>query len=406
MLHVKTPEEALRIIMDAFPLWLSAERAPLSACLGRTLSEDVRSEAYVPGFARSTVDGYAVVAADTFGCTDAMPALLQSLGDIPMGAAAPMAVCTGQCAAIPTGGALPDGADAVQMLEYCENYGGGTIGVLKPVAPGNNLIFRGDDASPGRVVLPRGRRMRAQDAGVLAACGVSSVPVCRPPSVGILSTGDELVPVAQTPGAGQVRDVNTAMLTAMMQSYGADARPYGVVPDREPALMAAVRTAVAECDMVLLSGGSSVGAKDAAARVLAAMGEVLFHGVAMKPGKPTLVGRVDGKPVFGLPGHPVAACFVAKLFVHPLLRRWLGQASTAYPLSATLSENVAANGGRALYCAVRLEQTEAGLLAHPVRGKSGLITTLADADGYICIPRDCEGAAAGETVAVMLFEEN
>lgn len=298
---------------------------------------------------------------------------------------------------------MPAGSDAAVMLEYTEDYGDGTIGVCKSAAPGSNLIFKGDDVRPGQAVLPAGRRLTVQDIGALAALGVSRVRVCRRPVVGIISTGDELVAVEETPGDGQVRDVNSAMLRSLVEEAGGEAVSFGALRDDEALLGEVLDRALERCGAVLISGGSSVGMKDATCRVMEERGEVLFHGIAMKPGKPTILGRAAGKPVFGLPGHPVAAFFISWLFVRPLLDRLQGRTSRQYAVPAVLTETVSANHGRAQYVGVFLAQRDGVRYARPIRGKSGLITTLAGSDGYFCIPRDCEGAAAGETVQVYLY---
>lgn len=403
MLSVKTPDEVLAVITDEFAPQMEKERVSLDAALGRVLWEEVRAGEFVPGFDRSTVDGFAVHAADTFGCSDAIPAILTLDGEVHMGSPADTPLRIGRCIAVPTGGAVSPKADAVVMLEYTEQYGDGTIGISKPAAPGANLIFKGDDVSPGKTVLPSGRRLTVQDIGALAAMGIAEVPVCRRPVVGILSTGDELVPVKQQPEQGQVRDVNSAMLRALMEQAGAQVESYGITRDQEDLLDQALKTARKDCDVILLSGGSSVGTKDATCRVIEAQGEILFHGIAMKPGKPTIFGKVDGKPVIGLPGHPVAAFFVAHLFVLPLLARLTGRVIRRFPVLAVLTETVAANHGRAQYTGVFLSERDGTLYARPIHGKSGLITTLANSDGYFCIPRDCEGVSAGETVSVTLY---
>jgi len=403
MLTVKTPEEVQTLLEETFPRVTSVEAVPLDAACGRVLAQAIISAEYVPDFHRSTVDGYAVRAADTFGCSDAMPTVLTLTGEILMGRAAPGPMAPGCCMAIPTGGALPDGADAVVMLEYAEVYGDGTVGIGRPAAPGLNLILRGDDARPGREVLPAGRLLTPQDVGALAALGVSEVPVRRKPRVGILSTGDEIVPATRTPGPGQMRDVNSVMLKALCEDAGAQAHCFGIVPDQTEALSAALDEAVAGSDAVLLSGSSSVGTKDAAACVLERRGELLLHGIAMKPGKPTLIGRVDDKPVVGLPGHPAAAFFVAQIFVRPLLARMQGRNVRPCAVPAVLTESVSANHGRAQYGGVSLTRRDGTLYAKPVHSKSGLITSLAASDGWFCIPRDCEGVAAGETVSVYLY---
>jgi molybdopterin molybdotransferase len=404
MLTVLTPEEALQCVAEAFSPCLEAETVPLADACGRILLRDVTASEFVPGFDRSTVDGYAVYAADTFGCSDALPAILRRQGEVAMGEGAETALDRGCCMAIPTGGALPPGADAAAMLEYAEDYGDGTVGILKPVAPGENLIFRGDDVKPGQTVLPAGRRLTPQDIGALAALGAAAVELRRKPRVGILSTGDELVPVDSAPGPGQVRDVNSAMLRALLMNAGAEAKCFGILKDDDALLGRALDEALLSCDAVLISGGSSVGRKDATCRVIAARGELLFHGVAMKPGKPTILGRVGGKAVFGLPGHPAAACIAAQLFVLPLLDRLAGHAAARCAVPAVLTDPVSANHGRAQYMAVQLETHDGIVYARPVRGKSGLITALAGADGWFCIPRDREGAAAGEQIDVYLYD--
>lgn len=405
MLNVKTPDEALEIIRAAFaPLERPAEAVPLAVALGRVLALDVTADAWVPDFHRSTVDGYAVRASDTFGCSDALPAQLILSGEVQMGEGAGVTLAPGHCAAVPTGGEVPQGADAVQMLELCEDYGDGTIGVLKSVAPGHNMIFRGDDVKPGDRVLPAGRRLEPQDIGALAALGVVSVPVVPRLRVGVISTGDELVPPEHIPAAGQVRDVNGPMVCALLEQAGALPRFCGIVPDQEDRLTRTAERALESCDVVILSGGSSVGEKDAAFRVMSALGEVLFHGIAMKPGKPTLLGRTaSGKAMVGLPGHPVAALFTTQLFVRALLARLEGRTLRRRQVTARLTEKVSANHGRAQYNGVILRQGPDGLEAMPIRGKSGLITALAGADGYFCIPRDCEGFPAGAWIPVYLF---
>ena len=320
-----------------------------------------------------------------------------------MGEGAAFVLPEGECCAVPTGGAVPEGADCTVMIEYTENYGDGTIGIMKPGAPGQNMIFRGDDVFPGKTVLGRGRLLSAQDIGALAAIGRVKIPVAKRLRVGVISTGDELVPPESVPGPGQVRDVNAPMLCAMLSAFGARPVSYGIVKDNEALLSETVHRAAAECDAVLISGGSSVGVKDASCRIIESMGSLLLHGIAMKPGKPTIMGRTaGGKPLIGLPGHPVAAYFVTKLFVLPLLGRLEGRIMPRYTVKARLSESVGANHGRAQYGCVRLERRGEELLAHPIRSKSGLITTLAGADGFFCIDRDCEGVAKDSEIEVTI----
>ncbi|MCF0138247.1 MAG: molybdopterin molybdotransferase MoeA [Oscillospiraceae bacterium] len=401
MLQVMTPDEVLSLIDGQFHPLNIQERVSLYDAVGRVLAEDVCAGEYVPDFDRSTVDGYAVRASDTFGCSDAIPAILPVSAEVLMGQAADFTLSPFECCAVPTGGAVPGGADACVMIEYTEDYGDGTVGILKPAAPGQNMIFRGDDVYPGKPVLSAGRLLSSQDVGALAAMGITEVSVSKRLSVGVISTGDELVPPEDKPSAGQVRDVNAPMLCAMLKAYGAEVRSFGIVRDDERLLGEVVRRAAEGCDLVLISGGSSVGVKDASCRIIESMGTLLLHGIAMKPGKPTIMGKTgSGKPLVGLPGHPVAAYFVTKLFVLPLLARLEGRIAERYTVTARLTESVGANHGRAQYGCVRLERRADGLWAHPIRSKSGLITSLAGADGFFCIDRDCEGLPGGAAVEI------
>lgn len=404
MLSVKTPDEVFKIISQEFQVLENfKELVSLEAAAGRILAEDLCATEYVPSFHRSTVDGFAVHAKDTFGCSDSIPAILENTKEILMGKEADFVLENGFCAPIPTGGQLPKGADAVQMVEYCEDYGDGTTGILKPVAPGNHVILKGDDVYPGKTVLSMGRKLNSQDIGALAALGITCVPVKKKLKVAILSTGDELVDPEKTPKPGQVRNVNSHLVSSVVAMAGAIPVNYGILPDQEEILDAAVKKASAECDIVLISGGSSVGAKDATCRIIMSQGDILFHGIAMKPGKPTIFGKIGKIPVIGLPGHPVAAFFITHLFVRPLMAQLTGQILRDFKVTAYLSESVEANHGRAQYNGVFLEHGESGLIAHPIRGKSGLITTLAGSDGYFCIARDCEGLPAGAAVEVTLY---
>ncbi len=401
MLHVLTPDEVLALIETEFsPMPNRTETISLQGAHGRVLAEDICADEFVPDFDRSTVDGYAVRAKDTFGCTEAIPAILPLRHEVLMGQGADFSLEPETCCAVPTGGAVPEGADSVVMLEYTEDYGDGTIGILKSAAPGQNMIFRGDDVHPGKCILHAGRVLSSQDIGALAAIGRTEIPVVKQLTVGILSTGDELVSPEEVPGPGQIRDVNTPMLTAQLTAFGAQVISCGIIADDEQLLSAAMQKAAQQCDAVIVSGGSSVGIKDASCRIIESMGTFLMHGIAMKPGKPTILGRIGNKPLIGLPGHPVAAYFVTQLFVLPLLGRLTGQTMRQFTTTAYLSENISANHGRAQYHGCRLARENGRLTAFPIRGKSGLITTLAGTDGYFCIPRDCEGLPRGAEIQV------
>jgi len=398
LLSVKTPEEVTKIIKSQFmPAKLQAKSVTLEAACGRVLHDDIIADEDVPGFNRSTVDGYAVIASDTFGCSESIPAILNVTGEILMGESAESALSQGICMIVSTGGEIPDEANAVVMFEHTEDYGKGMIGIQKSVAPGNNIIFKGDDVSIGDIAITSGTRLTPHDIGILAALGITEVSVRKKPVIGIISTGDELVAPTEAPGRGQVRDVNTPMLLAAANSFGADAKNFGLIKDDEKAIRRAVMSAVQICDIVLISGGSSAGARDLTASVIASEGVLLLHGIAMKPGKPTILGKISNKPIFGLPGHPVAAYMVTELFIRPLIDILAGAKTKKYSTTAKLTEPISSNHGREEYIPVRLEDGE----AQPIRGKSGLIAGLAGVDGYICIPRDCEGLAKGENVKVM-----
>lgn len=403
MLQVKTPDEVLKLIEAAFsPIADQKEAVGLDEAIGRVLAEDITASAFVPDFDRTTVDGYALRARDTFGCSDAIPAVLPLCGEVQMGEGASFALPEGACCYVPTGGAIPQGADCAVMIEYTENYGDNTIGIMKSGAPGQNLIFRGDDVAPGKVVLQKGRRLSSQDVGALAAMGRVNVPVARKLRVAVISTGDELVPPEDTPKAGQVRDVNAPMLCAMLTAFGATPVSCGIVRDNAALLSRRVHDALESCDCVILSGGSSVGVKDAACQIIESEGELLLHGIAMKPGKPTILGKAGNKPLVGLPGHPVAAYFVTKLFVLPMLAHLEGRDMPHYTVTARLAQSMDANHGRAQYACVRLTREGGALVAHPIRSKSGLITTLAGADGFFCIDRDCEGLPKNAEIQVTI----
>ncbi len=376
------------------------EEVPLDAAAGRVLAAPVPADTDIPGFDRSVVDGYAVRAADTAGAGDAVPAMLQCSGRIAMGAAdSPRPIGSGECMYVPTGGMLPAGADAAVMVENTEDAGD-MILIKKPASHGENVLRSDEDFKKGAIVLPAGRRLSPQDIGVLAAAGCVLVTVAKKPVLGIISTGNELVPVTQPPSRGQVRDANASMLGAFLLGYGCIPKMYGIVKDEREAFESVVARVVAECDVVLLSGGSSKDDRDMTAGTIAGLGEVLIHGIAIAPGKPTIIGRIKGKPVFGLPGHPASAYIVLIAIVRPLLDRMLGvDKPDIRTVQATLAMNVPSQRGREDYVRVKVENG----IATPVFGKSGLLNTLVASDGVICIPAGSEGLEKGSRVEVILW---
>ncbi|MBI2756292.1 MAG: molybdopterin molybdotransferase MoeA [Chloroflexi bacterium] len=405
---VRTPPEALRILLEALgPSEPRREAVETTDALDRVLAEDLHAANDLPDFPRSTMDGYAVRAADTFGAGEGLPAYLEEVGEVLMGRSADVHVGRGQCARIATGGMLPPGADAVIMVEQTQEAGGSTVEVLRPVAPGENLVQVGEDVRAGNLVLTRGHRLRPQDLGGLLALGITQVQVARRLTVGIISGGDEVVAPDQEPGPGQIRDVNSYTLAALVTRAGHRPWLVGVVPDLFERLEAAAREALPRCDVLILSAGSSVSQRDMTADVITGLGKpgVLVHGVSLRPGKPTILAVAANKPVFGLPGNPVSCMVTFDLFVSPTLAH-LVSASTPprQVVTARLERNVASTTGREDYVQVRLERSaDGGLVAIPVFGKSNLIYSLIRADGMVKVPLDRGGISAGETVDVVLF---
>ncbi len=381
-----------------------AEILPLSAADGRFLARPVTASTDLPPFARSTMDGYAVAAADTFGASEAQPALLTVVGEVSMGQAPVVPLQGGEAMPIATGGMLPVGSDAVVMVEYTEVLGADTVAVHRAVAPGENTIARGEDFKAGEVVLPAGHRLRPQDIGVLAAMGVTEVAVAARPRVAVISTGDELVPPELEPGPGQVRDVNSCLLAALATRTGAVAEPLGIVRDRYDDLVAVLGKARGY-DCVILSGGSSAGARDHTAAAINAMGKpgVLFHGVSMRPGKPLIYGLVDGCPYFGLSGNPTSAMVGFLLFVRPLLLKLQGGSEEQPLLWARTDRNLSSAGGREDYVRAVLYNKDGELWATPLLGQAGLLATVVRGDALLRLPQNSEGAERGEKLEVILI---
>ncbi|KQC04815.1 MAG: molybdenum cofactor biosynthesis protein MoeA [Methanoculleus sp. SDB] len=396
-LRVVPVSDAIRAVRKiAVPA--GCETVPVADARGRILCRDVQAPGDIPGFARSVVDGYAVIASDTQGAGEAMPAMLTCTGRIAMGVPGDLPVRSGECRYIPTGGVLPAGADAAAMIEYTEAVGDEVL-IRKPVAPGENIIRRGEDYPEGGVVLPAGTRIGARGLGVLAAAGCDRVTVAVPPKVGIISTGNELVPVAAVPGPGEVRDANTYLCSGFVEEKGGIPVRYGIVRDDRDSLAAALERAVAECDIVLLSGGSSKDDRDMCADTIARFGEVLIHGIAIAPGKPTIIGTAAGKPVIGLPGHPASAFVVLHAIGTPLMAATTGETGRDRTVPSVLAQNIPSAKGRQDYVRVRFE----GDTVVPVFGKSGLLNTLVQSDGMVIVPAGREGLEPGERVEVHLW---
>jgi len=400
MFKVRTLTETKTIITSQFgKIRLGTEFVPLTAAIARFTSSELVAETHIPDFDRSTVDGFAVISRDLVGCSESIPAILRKIGATKMGETPKDRVVSGQCYYVPTGGALPKGADAMVMIEYVEDFGKDEFAFVKPVAPGANMIFRGEDLTPGDLILPAGKQLNAADIGTLAAMGRTEVEVFASPVIGIISTGDELVPPEADLKPGQIRDVNTPMLSAAVQHLGAKVIKTQIIPDRYDLLQQTIKDLLPEVDLLLVSGGTSVGERDNLPLILEELGQIFVHGIAIKPGKPTIVGEIEGKPVFGLPGNPVAAFFMFTVLVKTLIFNLNASKFDQPTFEASLTRAVSSNHGREEVILVRLETD----LADPVPSKSGLISSVSRANGYILVGRDQEGLPKGAAVSVYLL---
>lgn len=408
-------KDALGLIasgLAGFPQRLEKERIGLEDSYGRVLSEDISSPEDLPCFTRGTVDGFAVFSGDTFG----LPAYLDVTHEIPMGREPGFALKRGEAAKIPTGGALPIGADAVLMLEHAQEIDGRMIEAQRRLAPGENVIARGEDAKKGDAALKAGMRLRPQDVALLAGLGIKDVSVYHRPRVSIISTGDEIVPHEshlsdgghKPLSPGLVRDANSIALAGLVREAGGVALRRGIFRDRYDEIRGAIDESLKDSQMALITGGSSVGARDMVARTIGDAGSLLFHGVSMKPGKPLMAGFIGGIPVFGLPGHPAAVALCFGVFVRPALRLisgitedgFSGRANT---VAARLTRGVRSVAGRQDYIRVSLREEGGLVLATPVLGKSGLISTLINAHGVVEVPPERLGLDENEQVEVRLF---
>ncbi len=407
-LELIPPGEALRVFLGKLPdRRPPSEITEISAAINRVLAEDVYSAEALPPFDRSTVDGYAVRAIDTYGASETLPAYLRLVGEVPMGARPEFELRRGETGFIHTGGMLPGGADAVLMLENSQQARPGEIEVLRAVGQNENVLRTGEDVAVGDLILAGGTLLRPPEIGGLAALGITQIRTSVPPRVGILSSGDEIVPALALPRYGQVRDVNSYSLSALVSQRGGEPVQRGIVPDLAESMEVAMRQALDECDLVVITAGSSASTRDLTAQTIQKMGKpgVLVHGVNVKPGKPTILAVCDGKAVIGLPGNPVSALVIAGLFVLPVIDRLLGLKSSRLEasVSARLGINLASQAGREDYIPVKLRQADDGLVADPIFYKSNLIFSLARADGFVHIPADANGLPVNASVEVKLI---
>ena len=373
---------------------------------GKVLAEDIITAIDIPHFRRSTVDGYAIISRDTQGAGESIPVFLEKVEEINIGYPAKTSLRSGQCAYVPTGGMIPDGADAVVMVEYCEPFDSKSVAVYESVSVGRNVVNIGEDAEKGSVILKKGTRLRPQEIGALASAGYVKVPVYRPLKLSIISTGDELVPTEMSPGPGQIRDINTYALRSLAEKHGFEIVSTCVLKDEEYLLRSAVSEAMKTSDIIAVSGGSSQGNKDETAKVLDEISEpgVFVHGISLKPGKPTILGYDErsSTALIGLPGHPVAAMLAFELIAVWVKNKLLGQADEKC-VYANMKTNLASSPGKTTCQMLRLTEEENGYIAEPIFGKSGVMSTLTSADGYTLIDMNKEGLRKDELVKVWLI---
>ena len=404
---VKTTEEVLELVQGFQPV--GEEAVSLDKAFSRVLSQDIVSPEDLPGFPRTSVDGYAIKAKDSFGATESLPALLEIVGEVRMGQIPAVTVAAGQAVRISTGGMVPKGADGVVMVEYCHLMDQTTLEVSRAISPQENVIQADDDFKKGAPVLQRGWRLRSQDVGVLAGLGVTEVTVHRVPRVAVISTGDEVIPVQEKPKPGQVRDINTYTLGAFCAEKGAEPVPHGLCRDDFEQLRNTLLKGLETADTVWISGGSSVGTRDLTLKVFESIEgtELLVHGISISPGKPTIIARKGATAIFGLPGHTASAMVVAEVFLAPFLARLGGERTFGEKMqnkvAAKLSRNIESASGRDDFIRVKLIRKGGTWFAEPIFGKSGLISTLVEADGLLRIDRNTEGLYEGQAVEVITF---
>jgi len=405
--RVQTTQEVKEIIKGIKTL--DAEEVALQDAGGRVMAEDCVSPDAFPPFDRSVMDGYAVKAQDTFGASEGNPTPLEVVGEVRMGERPSSPIKPGRAIKIATGGMLPEGADAVVMVEHTQVMDEHTIQVLRGVAPGENVIHRGEDLKEGEKILEKGLLLRPQDLGALAALGQGMVRVYRQPYVGIISSGDEIVPLEAVPKAGEIRDTNRYTLWALTREAGARPFHLGIARDDLRDLQGRLTEGLSKGDVVLISGGSSVGTRDLTVETIGSLpgAQILLHGVAVSPGKPTILAQIGDKLIWGLPGHPVSAMVIFMILVAPALWRMGGRRDWEMPrpwaLKAQASRNIPSAQGREDYVRVKLQEQDGVLIATPIFGKSGSISTMVKGDGLLRIAMDSEGVQEGEAVEVWPF---
>lgn len=407
MLEVVNVNEALKIIKEnIFAEKKAIEKVDFFDSLHQLLAEDIKAQEPLPAFNRATMDGYAVKAKNTFGSSESMPALLSLVGEVSMGETASMFLKDGEAVAIATGAMVPEGSDAICMVEYTEVLGAGNLAIYKPVAPGENLVNKGDDLNTDELVFYKGEIISPRHIALFAAQGLKKVKIYKKSVVGIISTGDELIDISTIPSPGKIRDINSYALSALVHERGAISKRYGITKDNKESLKDILILALKECNMILISGGSSVGERDVTAEVISHLGNpgILFHGVSMRPGKPTIFGIVDGTPIFGLSGNPASAMISFDILVRPALHTRSGLPLAKKKIvKAKLTRNLPSAQGREDYIRVLLKKEKDELWAEPLLGPAGLLSPLIKAHGLLKIDQNLEGLKENQLVEVSLL---
>ncbi len=391
-------EKALETILKTVKPIERTEEISIEKAGGRVLAEDIKAKRDVPPFDRAAMDGYAVKAEDTFKASQFNPVRLKIVDVLHAGQSTDKVIKSGECIRIATGCPVPPGADAVVMMEYTEEKGG-VVSIFRGVHPGANIAVRGEDIKKGEVILRRGDLLTPAKIGVLASLGREDVLVYQKPRVAVIPTGSEVCDLGSPLGEGQVYDVNSYTLTSVLLENGASVTRAPIVPDVIDELRSAAIQYL-DHDLIVFSGGSSVGEKDMLVRVVEDLGELLFHGIQIKPGKPTLFGLVKETPIFGMPGYPTSCLSNAYIFLVPAVRKIARLPPKQHrTVKAKMGVRVVSASGREQFLTVKIKNG----LAYPVFKASGDITSLADADGYIILPVNLDVIEKGEEVTITLF---
>jgi molybdenum cofactor synthesis domain-containing protein len=398
---------ALEIILTSVErIEIHKETIPSKSALGRVLAKDVPAPRDVPMYDKSMVDGYAVRSGDTAGASESSSVMLKLVGKVPVGQKPELSISEGEAARIATGSLMPSGSNAAVMIEKTKLVGN-RIGVFSELKNGENILFKAEDVRKGEVILSKGRKLGPFDLGLLSAQGISKVQVFKKPRIGILSTGDELLDAAQEPIAGMTYDSNRYSIIGMLEEMGANPFDMGIAPDDAKTIRNRIVAGFDKTDALIVTAGTSVGEKDLVPEIVNRIGKpgLLFHGVAMRPGRPTAYGVAKGKPILLLPGFPMSALLSFYIFGRPLVNKLMGSdAEPHLKISARLAENVKASPNLATLARVRIKRNNHGYAAYPLReAKSGVLSGLAEADGFLVIPKSSQGLRRGSLVEVIRF---